>query len=75
MTFDSLSFKSKHSFLSEFFDDIDKLNNPNPKNESTKEKKIHVYDEVSELYNDFLAIYYHKYYSYWMIKEKNRVQI
>ena len=39
MAFDSLSFKSKHSFLSEFFDDIDKLNNPNPKNESTKEKK------------------------------------
>ena len=75
MAFDSLSFKSKHSFLCKFFDDIDKLNNPNPKNESTKEKKINVYDEVSELYNNFLAIYYHKYYSYRMIKETNRVQI
>ena len=40
-----------------------------------KRKKINVYDEVSELYNNFLAIYYHKYYSYRMIKETNRVQI
>ena len=29
---------------------------------STKERKINVYDKASELYNDFLRIYYHKYY-------------
>ena len=60
--FDNLSLKSKHSFLNEFFHDLDKLNNLNPKKERTKERKINVYDKTSELYHDFLGIYYHKYY-------------
>ena len=34
---DNISFKSKHSFLSEFFNDLHKLNNLNPKKESTNE--------------------------------------
>ena len=34
-----LSFKSKHSFLNEFFDDLDKLNNVNPKKKRKREKK------------------------------------
>ena len=58
--FGNLSFKSKHSFLNDFLHDLDKLNNINPKKESTKEKKINVYDKASELYNNFLGIYYHK---------------
>ena len=33
----------------------------NPQKESTKEKK-NVCDTASELYNDSLGIYYHKYY-------------
>ena len=57
----NLSFKSMRSFLSEFFDDLDKLNNLNPLKEVTKKRKIKVYDTASELYNDFLGIYYHKY--------------
>ena len=36
---DNLSFRSKHSFLNEFFDDLDKLNNLNRHKQSTKEKK------------------------------------
>ena len=38
--FDSLSSKSKYSFLNRFFVDLDKLNNLNPQKESTKERKI-----------------------------------
>ena len=36
--FDGLSFKSKHSFVSNFFVDLDQLNNLNPHKEITKEK-------------------------------------
>ena len=41
--FDNLSLKSKHSFLNEFLDNLDKLNNLNPEKESREEKKINVY--------------------------------
>ena len=54
----NLSFKSKHSFLKEFLDDLEKLNDISPQKESTKERKINVYDKASELYNDFLGIHY-----------------
>ena len=59
--FDKISFKSMHFFLSDFSEDLDKLNNLNPQKESSKEKKINVYDKASKLYNDFLRIYYYKY--------------
>ena len=52
----NLSFKSMHYFLSKFFDDL------NPQKESAIKRKIKMYDIASELYNDFLGIYYHKYY-------------
>ena len=58
----NLSFKPKHSFLKEFLDDLEKLNDINPQKESTKERKINVYDKASELYNDFLGVHYYKYY-------------
>ena len=64
--FDNLSFKSSSnsfkSFLNKFFDDFDKLNNLNPQKASTKERKTNVDDKTSELYNDFLGIYFHKYF-------------
>ena len=44
----NLSFKSKHSFLSEFFDDLDKTSNLNQQKESTKKRKIKVFDTASE---------------------------
>ena len=59
---DNFSFKSKHSFLNEFHDDLDRFNNLNLKKESAKKKKRNVFDKASELYNDFLRIYYDKYY-------------
>ena len=55
-----LSLESKHSFLAEFFIDLDRLNNLNPKKESIKKWKIIMYYIASELYTDFLGIYYHK---------------
>ena len=58
--FNYLSFKSKHSFLNEFFDDLDKSNNLNPQNVM-----------ASELYNTFLGICYHKYYELSDDKRKN----
>ena len=50
----NLSFKSKYSFL----DNLDKVNKLNPQKESANEKTINVYNKGSELYNDFLGIYF-----------------
>ena len=72
--FDNISFKSKHSFLNEFFDELDELNNLSQQNESTKERKINMHDKASELYIEFLEIYYYKYYELSGHK-KNRVPI
>ena len=72
--FDNISFKSKHSFLNEFFDESDELNNLSQQNESTKERKINMHDKASELYIEFLEIYYYKYYELSGHK-KNRVPI
>ena len=41
---------------------MDKLDHLNPQKESTKKRNIKVYDTASQLYNDFLVSYYHKYY-------------
>ena len=67
---DKLSFRSKHSFLNEFFDDLDKLNYLNPQQESTKVKKISVDAKASELYKTFLGIYYHEYHELSEDKKK-----
>ena len=47
--FDSLSFKSNHSFMKEFFNELDDLNNLNPQRESTKKRKITRSDTALEL--------------------------
>ena len=57
-----VSFKSKHSFLNEFLDDLDKLNNLNPRKQNIKDRKVDVYDEASKLYSEFSEIYYQKHY-------------
>ena len=72
--FDNLSFKSKYSFLDKFLDDLDKFNKLNPQTESKKVKK-NVYNKASELYNDFLGIYFDEYYELSDDKRKKRVQI
>ena len=60
--FDKSSFKSKCSFLVNFFNDLDKFKKLKSKKEETKEKKTNVYDTVSELYNDLLKAYFDEYY-------------
>ena len=54
---DNLSLESKHLFLVEFFNDLNKFNMLNPQKESTKKRKTNVYDTASDLYNDLLAKY------------------
>ena len=47
-----------YSFLIRFFNDLDKSNKLMPQKEETKEKKTNVYNTASELYNDFLEIFF-----------------
>ena len=59
-----------------FFDDLDKFNKLNLQKESKAEKKINEYNKASELYNDFLGIYFEEYYELSDDKrKKNRAQI
>ena len=48
-------------FYSRFYSDLNKFNNLNPKKESTKEKKVTLYDNASELFNEYLEIYFNEY--------------
>ena len=54
--FNSLSLTSKYLILLSFYSNLNKFNNLNPQKESTKEKKATVYDNASELYNEYLEI-------------------
>ena len=56
--FDNLSLKSKHSFPSNFFDDLDKFNKLKTQKEKTKKKKTNVYNTASEIYKGLLGIYF-----------------
>ena len=69
------SFKSKHSFLVQLLNDSNKFNKLKPQKEETKKKKLNVYEQASELYNDSLGIYLMNTMNYQMFKEKNRAQI
>ena len=54
-----------------FYSDLNKFNNLNQQTESTKEKKVSVYDSVSELYNEYLGIYFDQYMTLSDAWEKN----
>ena len=56
-----LSFRSKYSYLCEFYYDLDKFNGQKTQNEKNKREKKCVYT-VSELYNKLLEIYFDEYY-------------
>ena len=59
--FDSLSFKSKYSYLLSFYDDLQKLIKIKPaKLDKTKEKEK-VYNTVSELHNIIFENSYDEY--------------
>ena len=59
--FNYLPFKSKYPFLVDFFNDLNKFNNLKTQKENSKKKITNVYDTASELYNDFLGIYFDEY--------------
>ena len=69
---DNLSFKSKHSFLAEFLNDIDKFSDLKPRNKNTKKKKAKVHDTDSELYNKFLDKYFDEYYD---LEKRNKRRV
>ena len=55
--FDNLSFKSKYSFLAEFFNDLNKFNKLKTKRKNTKEK-MNVHDTQLQNYIMIIYIYY-----------------
>ena len=59
--FNSLSPEPKYSILYSFITELNKFNNINPRKGQTKDKKTTVYDNFSELYNEYLGIYFNQY--------------
>ena len=59
--FNSLSLTSKYPILLSLYSDLNKFNNLNPHKESTKEKKATVHENTSEIYNEYLEIYFNEY--------------
>ena len=58
--FNSLSHTTKYPILPLLYINFN-LNNLNPQKESAKEKKVTVCDNASELYNEYLEIYFDEY--------------
>ena len=58
-SFSTFSPTSKYSILLLFFNDLNKFNSLNP--QSIKERKVSVYDNTPELYNEYLEIYFGQY--------------
>ena len=52
---------SKYLILFLFYNEFKKSNSLNPYKEHTKQKKKTVYNNASELYNEYLEIYFHQY--------------
>ena len=58
---DSLSFKSKYSYLLNFYDNLKKMINMKPTNLGKIKEKVKVYNTVSELCNKSYKSYYDDY--------------
>ena len=56
--FNSLSLPSIYPILLSFYSNLNKFNNLNPQKQSTNWKKATLYDNTSELYNEYLEIYF-----------------
>ena len=56
---DNLSLESKHLLLAGFFDYLNKFNKLNPRKKHKRGKNV--YAKASDLYNDFIAIYFDEY--------------
>ena len=51
----------KYAILLSLYTDLNKFDNLNSQQESTRERKETVYDNVSELYNEYLVIHFDEY--------------
>ena len=69
--FNNLSSKSKHSFLANLFDDLDKFNKLKPQNKETKEKENKCVDKAFDLYSDLVEMYFDEYYE---VSHKKKVK-
>ena len=57
----SLSLKPNYLLLFSFYSNLNKFNNLNQRKENNKEEKRSVYNNASELYRDYLEIYFDEY--------------
>ena len=53
----------KYAVLLSFYTDLNKFDNLNSQQESTRERKETVYENASELYNEYLVIHFDEYKS------------
>ena len=56
--FNIMSSESKYPILLSFYNNLNKFNNINPRKERTKEEKSAVHNNASELYNEYLGLYF-----------------
>ena len=68
--FNSLSLTLKYAILLSFYSNLNKFHNLNLHKESTKEKKVTVYDNPSELNNEHLEIYFEKHKTFSDAKKR-----
>ena len=61
INFNSLSPTSKYEVLTSFYNELDTFYSLKLQTESTKEKKATVSDNASEMYNEYLEIYFDQY--------------
>ena len=67
---DNLSSTSKHSFLANFFDNLDKFNKLKTHKEKTEKRKTNMYNTALELYNYFIGICFDEYYELQDVKRR-----
>ena len=53
--------ESKYLYLTDFYYDVHNFSRLEPQKENTNEKKLNEYDTSSELYNEFIGIYFDGY--------------
>ena len=62
---------SKYPILYSFYTELNKFNDINYQKVRTKHKKVPVYDKASELYNEYLEIYFYETRSFQILKKES----
>ena len=62
---------SKYPILYSSYTELNKFNDINYQKVRTKHKKVPVYDKSSELYNEYLEIYFYETRSFQILKKKS----